>query len=198
LVFMAEGALLVHDLAALQTLRPLLREYEGFNLMNGTLIGTFGSADRYLARVAGALGERDEAARHFDVAREMDERMRSVVHLAETLAHRARFAAADGDSDGAREDAARARALAEPIGQVRVLRLLEALGEPDRPDGLTEREVEVLRLLAAGLSNQDIGKRLHISANTAANHVRSILMKTGAANRTQAAIYATQHLDSQI
>ena len=51
----------------------------------------------------------------------------------------------------------------------------------------------MLRLLAGGLSNQEIGARLHISANTAANHVRSILMKTGAANRTQAAMYAARH-----
>jgi DNA-binding NarL/FixJ family response regulator len=58
------------------------------------------------------------------------------------------------------------------------------------PDGLTDREVEVLRLLAAGLSNRAIGERLYISTNTAANHVRSILIKTGAANRTQAAMYA--------
>jgi DNA-binding NarL/FixJ family response regulator len=83
--------------------------------------------------------------------------------------------------------------MAEPIGQRRVLHLLEALEAPPGPDGLTEREVDVLRLLAAGLSNQEIGTRLHISGNTAANHVRSILMKTGAANRTQAAIYATRH-----
>ena len=52
--------------------------------------------------------------------------------------------------------------------------------------------VPARRLLAGGCSNQEIGLRLHISANTAANHVRSILMKTGAANRTQAAMYAAQ------
>ena len=51
----------------------------------------------------------------------------------------------------------------------------------------------MLRLLAAGLSNRAIGERLYISTNTAANHVRSILLKTGAANRTQAAMYAADH-----
>ncbi|HVH22083.1 MAG TPA: response regulator transcription factor [Pseudonocardia sp.] len=65
---------------------------------------------------------------------------------------------------------------------------------PLRPaQRLTAREVEVLGLLARGLSNREIGARLFISANTAANHIRSILMKTGAANRTQAARYATEH-----
>jgi DNA-binding NarL/FixJ family response regulator len=53
--------------------------------------------------------------------------------------------------------------------------------------------VEVIELLADGLSNREIGARLFISANTAANHIRSILMKTGAANRTQAARYAAEH-----
>ena len=89
--------------------------------------------------------------------------------------------------------AQRARELAEPIGQLRVLRAVEAVAPSARPAGLSEREVDVLRLVAAGLSNREIGARLHISANTAANHVRSIFMKIGAANRTQAAMYAAQH-----
>ena len=62
-----------------------------------------------------------------------------------------------------------------------------------RPDGLSEREVEVLRAVAAGLSNREIGERLFISQNTVANHVRSILQKTGCANRTEAAGYAVRH-----
>jgi len=51
-------------------------------------------------------------------------------------------------------------------------------------------EIAVLRLLAAGSSNKEIAARLKISENTAANHVRSILLKTGAANRTQVAMLA--------
>lgn len=61
------------------------------------------------------------------------------------------------------------------------------------PDGLSRREIEVLRLLAAGCSNRDIGSRLFISPNTVANHVRSILAKTGTGNRTEAAAYALRH-----
>ena len=48
----------------------------------------------------------------------------------------------------------------------------------------------MLALIAEGRSNRDIGLRLHISPHTAANHVRSILMKTGCANRTEAAAWA--------
>lgn len=48
----------------------------------------------------------------------------------------------------------------------------------------------MLRLLAEGSSNREIAARLRITENTAANHVRSILTKTGAANRTQVAMMA--------
>jgi DNA-binding NarL/FixJ family response regulator len=58
------------------------------------------------------------------------------------------------------------------------------------PDGLTPREVEVLKLLAIGRSNKDISRVLSISLSTVATHVRSILTKSGSANRTEAAAYA--------
>jgi DNA-binding NarL/FixJ family response regulator len=58
---------------------------------------------------------------------------------------------------------------------------------------LSRRELEVLRLVAEGRSNREIGELLFISSNTAANHVRSILQKTGAANRAEAVAYAGRH-----
>jgi DNA-binding CsgD family transcriptional regulator len=193
LAFLTEAALALRDTQALEVLLPLLREYAGLNLVCGTMIAVFGSTERYLGQVAACLGEQAEADRCFAAALEMDRRMRSVVHAGETLARHAVFAAATGRPGLARDLADEARQIAEPIGHVRVLRLLETVARPIGPDGLTDRELEVLRLLAGGLSNQEIGARLHISANTAANHVRSILMKTGAANRTQAAMYAASH-----
>ena len=60
------------------------------------------------------------------------------------------------------------------------------------PDPLTPRELEVLLLLAAGLRNRDIAARLVISEYTAANHVRSILMKTGSRDRSSAIVLAYQ------
>lgn len=60
----------------------------------------------------------------------------------------------------------------------------------DDPDALTEREVEVLRLIAMGLSNKEIGDRLVVSPATAKTHVSNILSKLGLTSRTQAAIYA--------
>ncbi|HEY4686237.1 MAG TPA: alpha/beta fold hydrolase, partial [Dehalococcoidia bacterium] len=61
------------------------------------------------------------------------------------------------------------------------------------PVGLSLREVEVLRLIAAGRSNQQIADELVISLNTVARHVSNIFDKTGAANRTEAASYAHRH-----
>ena len=58
---------------------------------------------------------------------------------------------------------------------------------------LTEREIEVLRLLAKGLSNADISDRLFLSEGTVRNHVSAILAKLGVSDRTQAAVIAIQH-----
>lgn len=60
-------------------------------------------------------------------------------------------------------------------------------------DKLTEREIEVLRLLARGLNNKDIAERLFLSEGTVRNHVSTILSKLNVADRTQAAVVALQH-----
>ena len=61
---------------------------------------------------------------------------------------------------------------------------------PPTPDPLTEREVEVLRLVAQGRSNQEIARALVVSEATVRTHVSSILSKLHLASRTQAALYA--------
>jgi DNA-binding NarL/FixJ family response regulator len=58
---------------------------------------------------------------------------------------------------------------------------------------LTEREIDILRLIARGLSNADISERLYLSEGTVRNHVSAILAKLGVADRTQAAVIAIQH-----
>lgn len=65
--------------------------------------------------------------------------------------------------------------------------------QPAFPDGLTAREVEVLRLIAVGKSNREIAAQLVISANTVARHISNIFAKTGVANRAEAASYANRH-----
>ena len=61
------------------------------------------------------------------------------------------------------------------------------------PGGLTAREAEVLTLLAAGLSNAEIAKRLYLSHATVKTHINRIFAKTGARDRAQAVRYAYQH-----
>ena len=63
----------------------------------------------------------------------------------------------------------------------------------DLPAGLSEREAEVLRLLAAGRTNPQMANELFISLNTVSHHLRNIFAKTGAGNRTEAASFAHHH-----
>jgi DNA-binding NarL/FixJ family response regulator len=60
------------------------------------------------------------------------------------------------------------------------------------PPRLTERELEVLRLVAKGLNNRDIAKNLYISENTVKNHIRNILEKLQLHSRMEAVIYAVR------
>jgi putative nucleotidyltransferase with HDIG domain len=76
--------------------------------------------------------------------------------------------------------------------------VLEAAGHRrharrSRPAGLTERQVEVLRLLSAGLSNREIADKLVISRRTAEHHVQDVYLKIGASTRAAAALFAMEH-----
>jgi DNA-binding NarL/FixJ family response regulator len=71
-------------------------------------------------------------------------------------------------------------------------RLMREVRVPDSPQSLTEREVDVLRLLAGGKANKEIAAELTIGQQTVKSHVSNILMKLGVQSRTQAALYAAQ------
>jgi DNA-binding CsgD family transcriptional regulator len=86
-----------------------------------------------------------------------------------------------------------ARFVAQHFGieaDVRRAQRQERKGRVVHPTGLSEREVEVLRLLAIGKSNQQIAEVLFISLNTVSHHLRNIFAKTGTVNRTEAASFA--------
>lgn len=64
---------------------------------------------------------------------------------------------------------------------------------PPSPDPLTEREAEVIALVAQGLSNREISRQLHIGESTVSTHVSNTLQKLHLANRTQVALYVAAH-----
>ena len=69
-------------------------------------------------------------------------------------------------------------------------RLMQAVSAPESPEALTERETEVLRLIAQGKANKEIARSLNISEKTVKVHVSNILSKLGVQSRTQATLYA--------
>ena len=71
-------------------------------------------------------------------------------------------------------------------------RLMQAVSSPESPEELTERETEVLRLLAQGQSNKQIARSLQIGEKTVKTHVSNILSKLGVQSRTQATLYAVR------
>jgi DNA-binding CsgD family transcriptional regulator len=149
--------------------------------------------------LAATLGESERAEEHFERGMELNRRMGAATWLAHTAYEYARFLLARRSGDRAQAEAllGEAGGLAERIGMPGLLARVRALGSPAPaaalPDGLSPREVQILGLVAQGLSNRQVGSSLSISEHTAANHVRSILRKTGCANRTEAASYAHRH-----
>lgn len=102
----------------------------------------------------------------------------------------ARRAFSELESLGALREADEAAALMRQLG-------LKVRSGPRAAERLTGREVEVLRLLADGLTNAEIGKRLFISPKTVEHHVARIYRKLDVHSRSQAATYAARHLGSK-
>jgi predicted ATPase/DNA-binding CsgD family transcriptional regulator len=199
MAFLAEVCAYLEDAERAGTLYRLLSPYAGRNLSTGNNAPCFGAADRLLGMLAATREETADAQRHFEAALAMNGRTGGRPWLAHT-----QFCYAErllrGRDHGTERAATlldAARAIAQELGMAaleqRCARLMEQLDERlEYPDALSKREVDVLRLLAAGFSNHEIGARLFISTHTVANHIRSILAKTGSANRTEAAAYAVR------
>lgn len=88
------------------------------------------------------------------------------------------------------------QSLISPSMAAKLIDEFKTMSKPDRDTGpalkLTERELEVLRLVAKGLSNRDVATQLAISENTVKNHVRNILEKLQLHSRMEAVMYAVR------
>jgi DNA-binding CsgD family transcriptional regulator len=167
--------------------------------MIGHLVACYGAADRYLGMLAGTLGEWERSEEHFERAIALNRRMETTTWLARTYYEYARMLRAGRASRRSQAAALldEADRLAAAAGLTALRARIGAIGASSGsaapPDQLSAREVQILQLVARGLSNRQIGLELFISEHTAANHIRSILRKTGCANRTEAASYAHRH-----
>jgi DNA-binding CsgD family transcriptional regulator len=107
-----------------------------------------------------------------------------------------------GDHDRAMSLLEEALTLSTELGMRPLMERVRAIWEqaeiqparvPAYPNGLTHREVEVLRLVATGKGDREIAEVLSISVTTVSTHIRNILNKINAANRTEATAYAAEH-----
>ena len=158
-----------------------------------------------LARLCALQGRHAEAIEWFQKAREvLDEQgarpLRALVDYDEALMYVRR---------GRRGDRVRALPLVEAalaqfreIGMTGWVRLAEELrrgidektaGVAIHPDGMTPREVDVLRLIAAGRTNKEVASDLTLSVRTVGRHITNIYGKTGLRNKGEASVYARQH-----
>jgi len=94
------------------------------------------------------------------------------------------------DIQRAIETVHRGEALLDPSVQRRLLEGFSSTSSTEHPDGLTDREVDVLRLIAGGFSNQEIASRLFISEATVKTHINNIFSKANLRDRGQAVAYA--------
>jgi DNA-binding CsgD family transcriptional regulator len=142
-------------------------------------------------------GRLDVARVHLDAAVRFDDAAGWDTWRAHSRQARGRFLLEHGrlrEADLGRQDLLLARELASHHGLValdqRCEALLREVRTAPRSASLSDREVEILRLVADGLTNREIGELLHTSRHTVASHVHSILVKTGCANRTEAIRWA--------
>ena len=204
IAFLAEVCAYLGDSSRAATLYELLVPSDGLIVTAGHAV-CYGPTARYLGLLAAVRSDWPTAERHFEEALRASAGMEArpwTAHIQLEYASMLLARGHRGDRERATPLLEEALDIARELGmrpvEARSLAGLggmteEAGGHETYPDGLTEREVEVLRLVAAGRSNRAIADSLIITQNTVANHVKNILAKTAAANRTEAAAYAFQH-----
>ena len=161
------------------------------------------TSHRALGYIAGKIGRTDEAIEHFEKGYQFCKKAGYLPELAWTC-HDYAEVLLQREDDAAREKAdailAEGESISGKLGMKPLHGKIESLQNQPRlpsklnaPCGLTKREVEVLKLLAVGKTNNEIADTLFISDKTVATHVSNIFGKTGAGNRTEAAAFAGKY-----
>jgi DNA-binding CsgD family transcriptional regulator len=153
---------------------------------------------RMLGSFATEDGRHDEAERHLNASIDLATACAAPFERAASLLALAELRAATSRSDEARALLDEARAVCEPLGAAPALaqadriaaRLAAPVRGPAYPAGLSAREVDVLRLVAQGLTDAEVAQRLFISPRTVTTHLSSIYNKLGVSSRTAATRFA--------
>ncbi len=205
LAYLTDVCAYLGDAGRAPILYELLKVFEGRNISLGVANVYVGPTARYLGVLATLMCRWEDAERHFEDALEMAGRMEAPTQLAHCMylyGEMLRRRKGPGDNKRARSMQSEAlnrardlemRTLTMSASEALIKREVEKPTVSYFPAGLSAREAEVLKLLASGKANREIGEELFITQNTVANHVKSILQKTGAANRTEAAAFAVRN-----
>lgn len=163
------------------------------------------AAHRMLGELNTAPSEQDEASAHFDAALALADTCGATYERALTQLALAGHHAATGDHAAAQTTLSEARVVFTDLGAAPALTEAEALarqllatGESPAPTstppaGLSAREVEVLRLVAEGLTDAEVAARLFLSPRTVSGHLRSIYAKLGISSRSAATRLAIEY-----
>ncbi|HEX5164139.1 MAG TPA: BREX system ATP-binding domain-containing protein [Thermomicrobiales bacterium] len=161
-----------------------------------TLLG----AHRLLGELETDGGNHGNARQHLAEALALADACQAPFERALTLVALAELALASSDIGGASPHLADARAICEPLGARPTLERIGALEaqlaaapRQRHPAGLSAREVEVLRLVAEGLTDAEVAERLFLSRRTVSTHLTSIYTKLGVNSRTAATRFAVEH-----
>jgi len=144
-------------------------------------------------RLALAGGDPAGARAALEAARDQWQALDVPYEIATTLTLLGQALREDGDDAGATAAFDAAVELFDDIGAHLDARLVLAGTSPSPPAGLTDREVEVLRLVADGLSNNEIAAALFLSAKTVSRHLSNIFTKIGVTSRASATAFAFEH-----
>lgn len=200
LIYCAETCCLLDDAGTARQLLSLLQPYAGTFASHPT-VACFGSTDLYLGMLCATAGDLEDAQQFLKTAIRANTSARAWPWLARSQYQFGRLLRSVENKEARKTAEHFLREAEQLAGSLGMEGLADDIGKVLRgdqsgdvyPDGLTAREVDVLRLIAIGRSNKDIGKVLSISLNTVATHVRNILVKTECANRTEAAGYASRN-----